>query len=182
MPNDLAFDGHGNLVFTCPGDSTSEPIGYVCCLHANGTLTTIAETLYFPNGLAFSDNGHTLIVAETYRQRLWRGTWDATAGRWLDPQPWAEVPGGSDGPDGMAWGTDGCLYVAIYGDGCVQALDNLGATVAAYKTPGRNPTNIAFDPTGRLGMVVTEAEHGQLLHIPSLGWVGPATLGGAGNA
>jgi hypothetical protein len=32
-----------------------------------------------------------------------------------------------------------------------------------------NPTNAAFDPTNRLGLVVTEAEKGLLLSLPEVG-------------
>ncbi len=46
-PNDLIFDGSGNLIFTCPNDGRHEPSGYVCCLTAEGALTTLAEGLYF---------------------------------------------------------------------------------------------------------------------------------------
>lgn len=169
MPNDLAFDAVGNLIFTCPGGSTDTPAGYVCCLRPDGMLTKIAENMVFPNGLALTDDGATLVVAETYRQRLWRGAWDAARCRWGDPQPWAEVGGTTDGPDGMALGSDGLLHVAIYSLGQVKAVDRAGRTVAVYELPGQNPTNCAFDPSGRLGLVVTEAERGLLLSLPGLG-------------
>ncbi len=169
MPNDLAFDRSGNLLFTCPGDSGDTPAGYVCCLRPDGTLVKIAEQLYFPNGLAFMDNGATLVVAETYRQRLWRGAWDSERCRWIGAQPWAEVGELPDGPDGMAVGADGLLYVAIYSGGCVKAVNPAGQVAAVYPLPGRCPTNVAFDPTGKLGMVITEAEQGQLLQCADLG-------------
>jgi gluconolactonase len=169
MPNDLAFDRRGNLLFTCPGDVADAPAGYICCLRRDGAMTRVAAEMYFPNGLAFGDSGQTLVVAETYRQRLWRGGWDAERCRWLDPRPWAEVGGTTDGPDGMAFGDDGLLYVAIYSLGCVKAIDQQGATVAIYALPGQNPTNVAFDPSGALGMLVTEAERGRLLRLPGFG-------------
>lgn len=170
-PNDLAFDPRGNLLFTCPGESTTEPEGYVCCLRPDGGLLTIADGLFFPNGLAFADDGQTLIVAETYRQRLWRGAWDAAGCQWLDPQPWADVGGTTDGPDGMAFGADGLLYVAVYSLGCVKTVNRNGETVAVYAVPGNNPTNVAFDLSG--GLVVTEAERGLLLRLP---WLGPGAV------
>lgn len=167
-PNDLAFDARGNLVFTCPGNSSREPTGYVCCLTPDGTLTQIAEGLYFPNGLAFMDDGLTLVIAETFRQRLWTGEWDAQRCLWLNPQPWADV-GGSVGPDGMALGADGRMYVAVYGSGQVKAVNASGRIVQTYDMPGQNPTNVAFDPSGDLGLVVTESEKGLLLSLPDLG-------------
>lgn len=166
-PNDLCFDAAGNLLFTCPGDSRSEPTGYVCCLSVDGVLTTIADGKFFPNGLALV--GGDLVLAETYRQRLWRGRWDAASRTWVDARPWSAGTGGKPGPDGMALGADGRLYVAVYGAGAIKVVEADGAIAAAYALPGQNPTNCAFDPARRLGLVVTEAETGRLLSLPALG-------------
>jgi gluconolactonase len=167
-PNDLAFDPAGNLVFTCPGDSRTEPTGYVAVLRPDGTVWRVASGFFFPNGLAFSPAGQHLVVAETRCQRLWRGRWDAAQARWLAPRPWACV-GGTIGPDGMAFAADGHLFVAIYSGGAVKVVAPDGEVEAVIEIPGANPTNAAFDPTGRLGLVVTEAEHGRLLSLPTLG-------------
>lgn len=177
QPNDLAFDAVDNLLFTCPGGSDEAPVGYVCCLAPDGTLTKIGDGLRFPNGLALLDDGATLVVAETRTRRLWKGAWDADHRQWHNPQPWAELdaPGG---PDGMALGVDGLLYVAIFGGGQVWAVDAGGNVVRAYDLPGQNPTNVAFDPAGTLGLVVTEAERGLLLSLPDLGPGMPLYTGG----
>ena len=167
-PNDLAFDALGNLVFTCPGDSRSEPTGYIAVLAKHGEVRRVASGFYFPNGLAFSPDGGHLVVAETRRQRLWRGRWDAEHARWLAPRPWASV-GGTIGPDGMAFAADGRLYVAIYSGGAVKVVAPDGEVEEVIDVPGANPTNCAFDPVGKLGLVITEAEKGQLISIPDLG-------------
>jgi gluconolactonase len=167
-PNDLAFDAIGNVVFSCPGDSRFEATGSVCCLRPDGTVTTLHPSLFFPNGIAFSPDNRTLYVAETYGQRVWKGGWDATTCTWIAPAPWAEL-GGEPGPDGMALGADGLLYVAALRASCVKAIDASGAVVARHPVPGPRPTNVAFDPSGALGMIVTEAEHGVLLSIDDVG-------------
>ncbi len=163
-PNDLAFDAVGNLVFSCPGDSRFEPTGSVCCLRPDGTVTTIQHGLLFPNGIVFGADNRSLMVAETYGRRVWKGTWDAATATWSAAAPWADL-GGDPGPDGMALGADGPLYVAALRAGAVKAIDGTGTVVAAYPVPGPRPTNVAFDPSGVLGMVVTEAEHGLLLSV-----------------
>lgn len=123
--------------------------------------------LRFPNGLAFGVTGDSLVVAETYRQRLWRGGWNPETATWTTPAPWAQV-GGPIGPDGLAHRPDGLLYAAIFGQGCIQAINPRGVVVATHSVPGARPTNCAYDPSGRLGLVVCEAEHGRLLSLPEL--------------
>lgn len=176
-PNDLAFDAAGNLVFTCPGNSREEPSGYVCVLRRDGHLRKVAEDLYFPNGLAFTADGKELVIAETYRQRLWRGRWDASSATWIAPAVWASGLDGAPGPDGMAFGHDGALYAAVYGSGTVMKIGHTGNIVDRITLPGRNPTNCAFDPSGKLGLVITEAELGLLLSIPALGTGAPLFKG-----
>jgi len=161
MPNDLAFDERGNLLFTCPGNSRKEPTGYVCCANSK-RVKKIADGKFFPNGLAFSENGKTLVVAETYRHRLWLGGWDSRAEDWLEPRPWAEV-GGPIGPDGMAFGHDENLYVAVYGQSAIKVVSPSGKVVRVIELHGKNPTNCAFAREG--GLLVTEAEKGELLFI-----------------
>jgi gluconolactonase len=168
MPNDLTYDARGNLVFTCPGDSRSAPTGYVCCLRTDGTLVRIADRMFYPNGLVFIDDGATLVIAETWQQRLWIGGWDPDRGRWVDPRPWADV-GGPKGPDGMALGADGLVYVGVTGTGFVKGVDRHGRVVYILSARGSRPTNVAFDPNRTLGLVVTEAERGVLLSFPDLG-------------
>ena len=165
MPNDLAFDPAGTLVFTCPGQSREEPTGYLCARTPDGQASCIAAGFYFPNGLAFSPDGSELVVAETYRQRIWRGRWDAATASWIKPQVWATGLEGPPGPDGMAFAEDGTLFVAVYGSSSIVHLDAAGHILERIPLPGANPTNCAFDPTGALGLVVTEAQNGRLLSL-----------------
>lgn len=165
-PNDLAFDPVTNLVFTCPGDSRAHPTGYVCCLDADGAVTVVRDGMRFPNGLALTPDGEDLVVAETYRQRLWRGRWDRVGRRWLDPQVWVEHLDGPPGPDGMAFAADGTLYVAVYGSGAVAVVDPDGHVVDRLPTPGAHPTNVALEPH-RSTLLVTEAQRGELLRLPT---------------
>ena len=164
-PNDLAFDAAGNLLFTCPGDSRTVPTGYVVCLSPEGQLTKIAENLYFPNGLVFVNGGRDLIVAETYKQRLWSGVWNPSTRKWSQPHLWADQVVGAPGPDGMALASDGRLYVAVYGSGQIKVFDKQGRQTSAIDLPGKNPTNCCFGPGLHPSLYVTEAEKGLLLKV-----------------
>jgi len=169
-PNDLCFDNKGNLLFTCPGQSKTIPAGYACVLQANGKLKRITAGKYFPNGLAFTDNGCSLVMAETYRHRLWKGGWCPDRCEWTNENVWCEIggPDGPGGPDGMAFDENGVVYVAVYGTGQLRCVNGNGLVSAAVDLPGPNPTNCAFDPAAKLGLVVTEAGRGELLSITGL--------------
>lgn len=168
-PNDLAFDALGNLVFTCPGNSRQEPTGYVCVLTPDAQVRKIAEGLYFPNGLAFNARGTELVIAETYRHRLWKGEWNAQTCTWNEAHPWCNIggPSGPGGPDGMAFDQDQLLYVAVYGTGSIRIVNPAGEVLEHILLPAQNPTNCAFDPNGRWGLVITEAEKGLILSYSS---------------
>ena len=167
-PNDLAFDSAGTLVFTCPGNSREQATGYVCALRPDGSISRIGDNLQFPNGLAFVDGGASLVVAETFRQRLWKGEWDAANATWIDPRPYADV-GGPIGPDGMALDAQGVMWVAVCGSWQVKGVSPAGEIVEVVNLPASVPTNAAFDPSGRLGLVVTESDRGLLLSVSGLG-------------
>jgi gluconolactonase len=164
-PNDLAFDPAGNLVFSCPGHSRTMPTGYLAVLHPSCLCTVAAEGLQFPNGLAFGRDGKTLYLAETYRQRVWQGQWDAGKGRWKPVGEILHAPG-PNGPDGLAVASQGRIYAAVFGAGCIMSvMPGLAPDIIAVN--GCRPTSCAFDPSGKLGLVFTEAETGTVSSIPT---------------
>ena len=173
MPNDLLFDTHNNLIISCPGPTDGSEQGYVAVYSPSGTIDIIADGLSYPNGLAFYPDEHTLLIGETHQQRIWSGYWDSEAMSWETIRVWATVidaPPGSatPGPDGMTKGLDGNLYVAVFGAGIIRVFSAEGTFIRDIKLPGQNPSNCVYDPSGKLGLIVTETEKGQLLSISGM--------------
>lgn len=163
-PNDLARDGAGNVVVSCPGQSRQQPDGYVVCRSVAGEVHVVADGLQFPNGVAFSPDDTWLYVAETYRRRIWRGRWSPAAGTWTEPEVMVSDLPGAPGPDGLAVAEDGTVLVALFGVGLLAVLDPNGWLRRTVTVPGSRPTNVAVDLAGDL--LVTEAENGLLLRFP----------------
>lgn len=163
-PNDLAFDPAGNLVVSCHADSRTEPLGWLFARAPDGSARAISRGKYFTNGIAFSADGAFFIFAETYRHRLWKARWDPAAARIVSEEVWAHI-GGPIGPDGMAFDADGNLFVAVFDMSRLVVVSPAGEIVETLTLPVKRPTNCAFDPSGRLGLVVTDADRGCLMSI-----------------
>ncbi|MBI9043526.1 MAG: SMP-30/gluconolactonase/LRE family protein [Anaerolineaceae bacterium] len=160
-PNDLVFSNNGDLYFSDPrGSDPQNPIGNVFILRANGKVERFAGDFQFPNGLVFSDDGRTLYLAETFPNHILAFEIDEQ-GYEKSRRVFAKLEGGL-GPDGMAFGQDGNLYVAHFGKGAIAVINPEGQVIQEFKVGAQNPTNVAF---GDDGLYVTEVEKGQIVRI-----------------
>ncbi|MEZ5670127.1 MAG: SMP-30/gluconolactonase/LRE family protein [Alphaproteobacteria bacterium] len=91
----------------------------------DGTITTLADGLDFPNGSAVIDDGRTLIVAETWEARL--TAFDLSPeGELSNRRVFADL--GARQPDGICADAEGAIWAGIYNTGeFVRVLD--GGTV-----------------------------------------------------
>lgn len=181
FPNDLCLGPDGALYMTdsgvhidtfAPGGNIREDyrsVSYDGRVYridvTSGEVRKLDSRLGFANGIAFGPDDH-LYVSETLTGMIYRyarhgdgGVGARTAfGNVIDPA----APAGWKGPDGMAFGADGNLYVAVFAQQDVAVLDRHGAVVDRLRTAGRLPTNCAFALPGRQQLYVTEYELGQI--------------------
>ena len=163
-PNDLIKDRDGNILFTCPGGSHDKPIGYMCVLNKKHEVSIIADNMYFPNGLLLVNDEKNIIINETWQHRLLIGDWNKELLKIENIRVFYHI-GGHAEPDGLALSKDNLVYAAVYGTGMIWVFDLNGELIRQVKLPGNCPTNVCFDETGDLGLLVTEAEKGLLLSI-----------------
>ncbi|MCJ7625487.1 MAG: SMP-30/gluconolactonase/LRE family protein [Anaerolineaceae bacterium] len=171
-PNDLVFASNGDLYFTDPkGSDPDHPIGNVYILRGSGEVELFAGGFQFPNGIVFSDDGKTLFLAETYPNHVLAFEIDEN-GHEKARRVFAKLEGGL-GPDGMAFGKDGNLYVAHFGKGVVAVIDPNGVVISELELGNKNPTNVAFWGGD---LYVTEVEGGQVIRL-DLGVEGQELIG-----
>ncbi|MDP2060969.1 MAG: SMP-30/gluconolactonase/LRE family protein, partial [Flavobacteriaceae bacterium] len=124
---------------------------------------------YFTNGLAFRADAKTLLFSETYKQQLWICEWDADKLELQNERPFAKAGSGPWGPDGISFDEQENLFVSVFNEGKINVYDKNGQLTNSISCHGNRPTSCAFDPVGKLGLVVTEAERGEIISYPEFG-------------
>jgi sugar lactone lactonase YvrE len=110
--NEIVVDGRGNVFLNsiCFDLMTNEDPapGIVAVVAPDGTVRQVADGLEFPNGMAVTPDGSTLIVAESYAQRL--TAFDIAAdGGLSNRRVWADIDGY---PDGICLDAEGAVWCA----------------------------------------------------------------------
>lgn len=180
FPNDLCLGPHGTLYMTDSGIPHAEwaatPPTDRYGLNLAGrlyridlqsrTATTLDDGLRFANGITLDASGQSLFVSDTLTGAIYRYDLNARNIRGSRRQ-FASVRDSTveapfRGPDGMTFGVDGRLYVAVFGQGDVTIVEPSGTVAHRLQTRGTLPTNVAFGVASEPGIYVTEIELGQI--------------------
>jgi sugar lactone lactonase YvrE len=114
--NDIVIDGRGNAYinsndaeFGATAPEGGPATGRIYLVPAAGEARLVADDLDFPNGMAVTADNRTLIVAESYRQRL--TAFDIAAdGTLANRRVFADL--GEDPPDGITIDATGAVWYA----------------------------------------------------------------------
>jgi sugar lactone lactonase YvrE len=122
--NDIVADDRGNayvnnIGFDFPGGEFAT--GLVVLVTPEGTVSQVADDVAFPNGMAITPDGGTLIVAESYANRL-AAYHIGGDGDLSNRRVWAETPG--DHPDGICMDAEDAVWYADVGNQhCVRVRE-----------------------------------------------------------
>jgi sugar lactone lactonase YvrE len=110
--NEIVVDGRGNAYLTNQGvdfpAGTFVP-GTIALLKPDGSARPVADGIAFPNGMAITPDNATLIVAESYGQKL-TAFQIAADGSLSRPRVWADL--GDGVPDGICLDAEGAIWYA----------------------------------------------------------------------
>jgi sugar lactone lactonase YvrE len=167
-PNDFAADGQGGIYFSASGayDIKAPITGAVLHMSADGrSITEVADTIHYSNGLTLAHDGQHLLVAEMLAGRILsfpigrdgklgaRSVW----ARLQDLAPPTPNEDAYNGPDGLKLGADGNYYIAQNGSGRVLVVNEDRKLVRTLLVPTPYVTNIAFGPAGSGTIFITGA-------------------------
>jgi sugar lactone lactonase YvrE len=135
--DDMIIDGHGrayvgDLGFNLLAGPETRAVGRLILVMPDGTARVVADELFFPNGIAVSDDGQRLFVAEMSGGNVAEFAIAADGSLTL-----ARRFGSFTEPDGICLDRDGAVWVAQFlGDAFVR-VDTGGNVLERIETPGR---------------------------------------------
>jgi sugar lactone lactonase YvrE len=122
--NEIVVDGRGNAYlnnqgFDFPGEQFAP--GTIALLTPDGSARPVAAGIAFPNGMAVTPDNSTLIVAESYGQKL-TAFQIAADGGLSQPRLWADL--GDGVPDGICLDAEGAIWYAdVPNQQCVRVRE-----------------------------------------------------------
>jgi sugar lactone lactonase YvrE len=122
--NEIVVDGRGNAYlnnqgFDFPGAEFAP--GTIALLKPDGSTQLAADGIAFPNGMAITQDNSTLIVAESYGQKL-TAFQIAADGSLSQPRVWADL--GDGVPDGICLDAQGAIWYAdVPNQRCVRVRE-----------------------------------------------------------
>jgi sugar lactone lactonase YvrE len=182
--NDIVVDGRGrayvnNIDHEFGGEFAP---GFVALASPDGPPRVVAADLAFPNGMAVSADGSTLIVAESYGGTLTAYT-IAEDGGLTDRRVWADLQGAA--PDGICVDAEGAVWFAeVPGRRCVRVaeggdvLQTISAGLGCFSCTLGGPDRRTLYVTAAAwpDMMTEGARTGQILaasvEVPGAGWPG----------
>jgi len=183
--NEIVVDGRGHIYlnnqgFEFPGGDFAP--GTIALLTPDGEARQVAGGIAFPNGMAVTPDNSTLIVAESYGQKL--TAFDIAAdGSLSRPRVWADLGDGT--PDGICVDQDGAVWYAdVPNRRCVRVREggevlevvdlDRGGFSCALGGPGRTTLFIVATEWHGTDQMGDQARTGQVLTAeapaPGAGW------------
>ena len=188
-PNDGVADDQGGVYYSDPGpfSKRTPPQGAVKRIGPDGGVATVAEGLWYPNGVWFDRRARKLYVDEHLARRVLR--YDVAAdGALRNREVFADIdqiaPAPSPpryaeaGVDGLEMAPNGDLVVAVYGEGRLLQIAPNGKLRRVIPVPFRYVTNIAFAPNGDaavVGSLINDQPPfpGQVILLPAATFAAP---------
>lgn len=166
-PNDICFGPEGGFWFSDPRWPDAEgavPPGSVCYGTPDGSATRCHTGLAFPNGLGVTDDGSTLVVAESGKFTL-HAFPILGPGELGEPTELARLDEGAI-PDGICFDERGRILCAGHGASSIYVFPPEGGSAErVIEMDDEDVTNLCFGGPTLRTLYVTESDAGRVVSI-----------------
>ncbi|MEQ8305347.1 MAG: SMP-30/gluconolactonase/LRE family protein [Hoeflea sp.] len=158
--NDGRVHQSGALWFGTMGKNAENGAGTIYHV-ARGTVTKLYPGISIPNAICFSPDGAIAYFTDTAVNKLMQVAVDPATGLPTgEPEVLVDHSGGDGGIDGAVCDTDGVIWNARWGAGCVDAYSPSGEHLLSLEVPASKSTCPAFVGADAGRLLVTSAKEG----------------------
>lgn len=131
------------------------------CMDTDGRVQTMLKGVTNSNGIAWSLDGTAMYYINTPTRRVTQFDYDSTSGRIANPRNVIIIPLNEGKPDGMTIDSEGMLWIAMWGGGCVGRWDpRTGTQLDIVRVPAMRVTSCAFGGEKLDELYITTARTG----------------------
>lgn len=157
--NDGRADPYGGFWIGSMGKRTEKAAGAIHRYY-RGTVETLFTDITVANAICFSPDGKFAHYTDTTTQQVMRVPLDAEGWPMGAGDVFIDTRVEGFFPDGAVVDSDGCLWVAHWGNGRVARYDNNGVFMGAVTVPGKRTTCPSFGGSDLSTLYVTTATMG----------------------
>lgn len=157
-PNDMVVDSQGRAYVGntgCDLFAGIDPKPTNLLMVEDGSTREVTDDLIFPNGMAISPDGSTLVVAETFAHRLTAFDVNAKDGTLSRRRVFADL--GNRTPDGICMDADGAIWAGTAEAGEFIRIRENGEITHVISTNGRFATACVTGGDGRRSLFMITA-------------------------
>ncbi len=155
--NEAKCDRQGRMWCGSMWDYGAQTAGSLYRIDADLRATTVRSAVTIPNGIAFAPDGCQMYFVDTATGAIEVAPYDTTKGQpggWRTLVEAAVAPGK---PDGNTVDSDGGIWSARYGAGCVARFTPEGKLDRLIQLPVSQPTSCTFGGAGLDTLFITSA-------------------------
>lgn len=155
--NDGRCDRRGRFWVASMNKRLESASGRLYRVDSDLTCRRVADGIWIPNSLAWSPDDSVMYFADSHTRALWAYDFDLADGSIGDRRPLADGTEAPGVPDGSTVDTEGYLWNARFGGGCVVRYAPDGRVDRIVDLPVAQPTACAFGGDGLDILYVTTA-------------------------
>jgi gluconolactonase len=161
--NDIFCDAEGRVLAgslrSNPfGDEAERRPGELYRIDGEDSAVELYGDVSLSNGIGISPDGGTIYHSDTAKLSILAHHLRSD-GSVEQSSVLAKIDGG--GPDGLAVDEEGCVWVAVYGGGCVQRFTPGGALDLVVPVPANSVTSLCFGGDDRRDLYVVSADNSE---------------------
>ncbi len=157
--NDAICDPEGRVIAGTKTDRDED--GSLWLFEAGRQPRRLLDGLKISNGMGFSDGGRTFYHTDSGDRAIYRYEYDPARGAIANRRVFAALSG-PDGavPDGMTVDSQGNVWTACWGGGCIRRFSPSGGQTAELALPAAQVSSVAFGGDRLDTLLVTSAAVG----------------------